>query len=373
MLRTGFSVIITNVMITPYQHHFLYLTMALLSVLGKNPTGKRLERIKKSPHYSDGNFQNPEPTEVTLKGTSFFKMIKDYRNRPKTTAPPTTLPFVCTDLFALSSDKPTIVWFGHSSYLLKVKGFHILVDPVFSGNASPVSFFAKSFPGSDTYGVDDFPDIDAMIITHDHYDHLDYKTIRQFAAKTRHFFTSLGVGSHLEYWGISPDKITELDWGETAEIDREMTLTATPARHFSGRTMKRNSTLWSSFVWKTEGYSLFLGGDSGYGRHFKAIGDQYGPFDLAILECGQYGKNWPNIHMFPEETATASQDLQAKAFLPVHWGKFTLSLHEWNDPIRRVVKAAAEKGLVIATPLIGDPLTVGENYPRETWWEMTGL
>jgi L-ascorbate metabolism protein UlaG (beta-lactamase superfamily) len=355
------------------------LIMALFSVLGKNPSGRRLARVRQSPHYADGAFQNPEPTEMILKGVSYLKMMGEYRNRPPDTAPPAPLPFVSTDLFALPADKPAIVWFGHSSYLLKINGMHILVDPVFSGNASPVSFFAKAFPGSDVYHVDDFPDIDTMLLTHDHYDHLDYKTIRQFAAKTTRFVTSLGVGSHLDYWGIAAEKITELDWGESAQIPAGpapnvpatmgMTLTATPARHFSGRTTKRNQTLWSSFVLKTPDYSLFLGGDSGYGQHFKAIGKQHGPFDLAILECGQYGKNWPYIHMFPEQTASAAQDLGAKTLLPVHWGKFTLSIHPWNEPIRRLVKAADEQGLNLATPLIGDMIAIGGPYPREPWWE----
>ena len=307
--------------------------MAILQVLGKNPSGSRLKRVKSSPHYTNGSFQNPQPTEMILKGASFFKMMREYRNKPKTTVPPRPLPSVRTDLFSLPAGPPVVVWFGHSSYLMKINGIHILVDPVFSGHASPFTWFAKSFPGSDVYGVDDFPQIDAMLLTHDHYDHLDYRTIRQFARKTRHFYTSLGVGSHLEYWGIDADGITELDWGESVEIPcaDQLSLTATPARHFSGRTFKRNQTLWSSFVLKTAGYSLFLGGDSGYGGHFKTIGDQYGPFDLAILESGQYGKNWPYIHMFPEQTVAAATDLRAKGLLPVHWGKFVLSLHEWND------------------------------------------
>ncbi len=283
--------------------------MALLSVLGKKPSGSRLKRIQNSPHYANGSFQNPEPTEMLLKGVSFFKMMKEYRNKPAATIPPRQVPSVKTDLFSLPADRPVILWFGHSSYLIKMMGMYILVDPVFGGHASPVPFFAKSFPGTDIYGAENLPPIDAMLLTHDHYDHLDYETIRRFAPKTCHFYASLGVGAHLEYWGIEPGRITELDWGESVSIPDgqggagvgQIGLTATPARHFSGRTFKRNQTLWSSFVLKGAGYSIFLGGDSGYGSHFKAIGDQFGPFDLAILECGQYGKNWPYIHMFPEQ------------------------------------------------------------------------
>ncbi|HMH23922.1 MAG TPA: MBL fold metallo-hydrolase [Puia sp.] len=365
--------------------------MALLSAFGKNPSGDRFRKILHSSNYRDGAFQNPVPTEVTLKGVSIFKMLREYRNKPKDTKPPGPVPSVRSDLFSLPSEGAFIVWFGHSSYLLKINGVHILVDPVFSGNASPVSFFGKSFPGSDVYGIKDLPDPDLLILTHDHYDHLDYKTVKAISGRTRHIYTSLGVGSHLEYWGINPEKITELDWWETADITQSVhrttgladhgqasaasksatgaVLTATPARHFSGRLFRRGQTLWSSFVLKMAGYSIFLGGDSGYGPHFKTIGDRFGPFDIAILECGQYGKNWPYIHMMPEQTVTAAEDLGAKALLPVHWGKFVLALHPWDEPVRRVTSAAADKGLPLATPMIGQPVRIGGDYPRAAWWE----
>jgi L-ascorbate metabolism protein UlaG (beta-lactamase superfamily) len=349
--------------------------MALIPVFGKLPTGKRLGRILQSPHYSNGQFQNLTPTEVTLKEASLFKMLGDYRNRPADTVPDRPLPSIRTDLSALPAGAPVIVWFGHSSYLIKIDGFHILVDPVFSGNASPVSFFAKAFPGSDVYGVKDMPPIDLVLLTHDHYDHLDYKTILQLAPIARKFCTSLGVGSHLERWGIPEDKISELDWWERWAVG-DLTLTATPARHFSGRGIKRAGTLWSSFVLQKaagsngKGYKLFLGGDSGYEQHFKVIGERYGPFDLAILECGQYGKNWPFIHMLPEETAAAAVDLGARYLLPVHWGKFTLSLHPWNEPIRRVVEAATVHGIRLTTPLIGEPVILDKVYPQKQWWDL---
>ena len=354
--------------------------MSIFPVFGKAPTGARLQRIRHSPHYSDGSFQNLVPTVVTGKDASFLKMLKEYRNRPASTAPPRPIPSVRTDLRSLPDDAATLVWFGHSSYLLKIGKTHILVDPVFSGNASPVSFFAKAFPGSNTYGVDDMPaTIEAVLLTHDHYDHLDYKTILQLKDRTNHFYTSLGVGAHLEFWGIEPGRITELDWWESCSFDAagrpqeaatgEMSLTATPARHFSGRSLKRGGAIWSSFVLKTPGYSLFLGGDSGYEQHFKAIGERFGPFDLAILECGQYGKNWPYIHMQPEETVMAAQDLRAATLLPVHWAKFTLALHPWDEPIRRVSAAAAKAGLPLTTPRIGESVTVNRHYPSDAWYE----
>jgi L-ascorbate metabolism protein UlaG (beta-lactamase superfamily) len=343
--------------------------MSIFPVFGKAPTGARLQRIRHSLHYSEGSFQNLVPTAVTGKDASFLKMLREYRNRPASTTPARPIPSIATDLRSLPDDAATLVWFGHSSYLLKIGKTHILVDPVFSGNASPVSFFAKAFPGSNNYGVDDMPaSIEAVLLTHDHYDHLDYKTILQLKDRTKHFYTSLGVGAHLEFWGIEPGRITELDWWESCEMEVG-SLTAAPARHFSGRSLKRGGANWSSFVLKTPGYGLFLGGDSGYEEHFKAIGDRFGPFDLAILECGQYGKNWPYIHMMPEQTVQAALDLQAAALLPVHWSKFTLALHPWNEPIRRVTVAAKERGMPIATPLIGQPVPLKGPYPATHWWE----
>lgn len=350
--------------------------MTVFPVLGKAPSGDRLQRIQGSPNYKNGVFENLVPTPVTVAGASFFKMLREYRNRPADTVPGRPLPSVRTDLRALSSDHPVIVWFGHSSYLIKVRGFHILVDPVFSGNASPVSFFARAFPGSDVYQAEDMPVIDLVLLTHDHYDHLDYKTILKLIPKARHFYTSAGVGAHLEYWGCDPSKITELDWWETVAIDgtgrgieKAITLTAAPARHFSGRGIKRGGTLWSSFVLNIDKYNLFLGGDSGYERHFGEIGERFGPFDMAILECGQYGKNWPFIHMLPEQTVQAAKDLRAKYLLPVHWGKFTLALHPWDEPIRRVTAAALKEGMPVTTPMIGEPVVLDSVYPDKKWWE----
>ena len=358
--------------------------MSLFPAFGKAPAGARLRRIQHSPHYREGSFQNLVPTEVSSKDTSMFKMLRAFSNRPANTAPPKPLPTVRTNLRNLPNDRATIVWFGHSSYLLKIANTHILVDPVFSGNASPVSFFAKAFPGSDIYTAADMPDtLEAILLTHDHYDHLDYKTIQQLKDRTNHFYTSLGVGAHLEFWGIGSDRITELDWWEQTGIGADgrpkdtepfATLTATPARHFSGRSLKRGGAIWSAFVLDVPaivpaGYKLFLGGDSGYEQHFKTIGERFGPFDLAILECGQYNENWPYIHMMPEQTVMAAKDLKAAALFPVHWGKFTLSLHPWDEPIRRVTAAAAQAGLPVTTPRIGEIVTINRDYPNDAWYD----
>lgn len=358
--------------------------------MGKAPAGARLQRIRRSPNYDGKTFRNLVPTEVTRKGVSFFRMLREFSNRPKDTVPPKPIPSIQTNLKGLPEGQASIVWFGHSSYLLKIGKTHILVDPVFSGNASPFTFFAKAFPGSNGYGVEDMPEtLEAVLLTHDHYDHLDYKTILQLKTRANHFYTSLGVGAHLEYWGVPPEQITELDWWDSISFDETgrpdtgsatngagwpgntgpITLTATPGRHFSGRAFKRGGAIWSSFVLQTAGYKLFLGGDSGYERHFKTIGERFGPFDLAILECGQYHENWPFIHMMPEETVQAARDLKATTLMPVHWGKFTLSLHPWNEPIRRVTAAAQKAGQPITTPRIGEIIDVNRHYPNDAWYD----
>jgi L-ascorbate metabolism protein UlaG (beta-lactamase superfamily) len=337
-------------------------------IFGRAPAGPRLERIEKVPNYRDGTFHNLSPTPVMVEGVTLLSSARDYLRPGKDRQPSQPLPSVKTDLNNLPAVGATLVWFGHSSYMLKIAGKTILVDPVFSGHASPVSFFGKNYPGSNEYEVADMPEIDILLLTHDHYDHLDYDTIRHLRPKVKQVVTSLGVGAHLERWGYSPEMMRELAWREEVELTGGIRLTALPARHFSGRLFKRGQTLWSSFVLDTLDYKLYLGGDSGYDTHFAEIGEEFGPFDLAILECGQYNQNWPYIHMMPEQTAQAALDLRAKALLPVHWGKFTLSLHPWYEPAERVSKRAQELGLPLATPPIGQAMTIGEPYPNIAWW-----
>lgn len=346
---------------------FLFMNQA---VFGKAPSGKRLERILSSPNFRDGSFQNLTPTEMILKDSSYLKLMRDTFRKPANVKPPKALPSIKTDLKILSDTTPTIVWFGHSSYLIKSKGFTMLIDPVLKGNASPVSFMLKPFEGSDVYSIQDLPSVDLVLLTHDHYDHLHYDSIKALASKAKYFVASLGVGAHLEHWGVDANKITELDWWETKSIADDITLTATPARHFSGRSFKRGQTIWSSFVIQLHGHKLFLGGDSGYENHFQEIGRQHGPFDIALLECGQYGKDWPYIHMLPEQTAQAAKDLGAKILFPVHWAKFELAFHPWDESIERVTKAARELGQPTTTPMIGEPVILNEAYPNKTWWKI---
>jgi len=334
---------------------------------GKLPSGKLLEKISKSPQYHDGHFKNFIETPMMVEGVSYFKVLREFFSKGIDREPTTPLPHVATDLKTLPDNR--LVWFGHSSYFITIRGKKILVDPVFSERPSPVQYAGtKSFPGTMSYSVDDFPDIDLVIITHDHYDHLDYNTITKLKDKAKAFVTTLGVSSHLIYWGVEEARIQELDWWESTWPFAGVELIATPARHFSGRGFTRNKTLWASFVLKTDNYRLFIGGDSGYHSAFQEIGKKYGPFDLALLECGQYAPQWPYIHMLPEQSVQASKDLRAEVYMPVHWGKFKLSIHPWREPVERAMKEAKRLGVNITTPMIGEPLILDAIASGSPWW-----
>jgi L-ascorbate metabolism protein UlaG (beta-lactamase superfamily) len=341
-----------------------------LKITGKLPSGKQLEQLKRSPNYKNGAFQNLSPTPMKPEGVTYWKMMREFFKKHPDTAPVKKLPFVKTDLNKLDSSKPVIIWFGHSSYLLRIENKNFLVDPVFSGNAAPVSFMVKAFAGSNEYKAEDMPPIDYLILTHDHYDHLDFKTIRKLRNKVDKIYCSLGISSHLKYWGVDVNKITEMDWWQSEQLAHNMKLTAAPARHFSGRGLKRGQTLWSSFILKTTSYTIYLGGDSGYDSHFKVIGQQFGPFDMAILESGQYNTMWPLIHMMPEETVQAAVDLDAKTLLPVHWSKFRLGMHAWNEPAKRILEKAKELNMPVLTPQIGEPVILDGLFTSKNWWEL---
>lgn len=343
-----------------------YLFM-LQPSFGRLPSGSRLERIQKSQQYKEGVFKNIHETKLLAQDASYFGMITKFFGKGTDREPIKSLPSIKTDL-RLLSDEAQVVWFGHSSFLISIDGKKILADPVFSERPSPVQFAgSKSYPGTRVYSAEDFPDLDMIIISHDHYDHLDYNSIAKLDSRTKIFCVPIGVGEHLERWGVQPSKIREFDWWEADTIDNVQVI-CTPARHFSGRGFTNNKTLWASFVVKVGGKSIFIGGDSGYDDSFKKIGDAYGPFDIAMLECGQYDVQWPFIHMMPEETVQASIDLGAKVLLPVHWGKFTLALHPWKDPIERAVAKANSLDAKVTTPKIGEPIVFGKPLPSSKWW-----
>lgn len=341
-------------------------------LFGKNPSGERLERIKKSKQYKDGSFQNQSNTPALTEGASYTQAIKDMLfSKVENLKPLDSIPHIKTNLAKLKLTEDFLVWFGHSSYYMQLSGKSFLVDPVLTSNASPIYGTNTTFLGTNTYTTDQIPAIDYLIITHDHYDHLDYTSFKKIKDKVSKIICPLGVGSHLEYWGFDQKNIIELDWFEDALLQENIKITATPSRHFSGRGFNRNNTLWSSYVVKTTHVNLYLGGDSGYDTHFKDIGLKYGPFDLALLENGQYDYKWKYIHMFPEEVVKASTDLKAKRFFPIHSSKFKLANHPWKEPLEKVKAVSDLQDMTqLITPKIGEILYLNRNNQTfYDWWK----
>lgn len=337
---------------------------------GKAPSGKRLERIQQSPNYRDGKFQNLAYTPSLTKGYSMVGIMFDmlFKNHPRR-KPTDSLPSVKTDLLSLPIDSNLLVWFGHSSYYMQIAGKRFLIDPVLSGNASPLPNTNKSFKGADIYNVADLPNIDYLVISHDHYDHLDYETIMGLKAKVGKVICGLGVGEHFEVWGFAPEQLIEKDWNEEIALDNDITLHTVPGRHFSGRGFTRNNTLWLAYVLKTPHQKIFIGGDSGYGSHFAKIGEKFGPFDLAILENGQYNVAWQAIHTLPEEVIKATKDLKAKRFFPVHSSKFMLAMHQWDEPLNEVARLNKNE-IPMVTPMIGEVVNLdNEQQVFKQWWK----
>lgn len=304
-------------------------------------------------------------------GVGFFTVLKEflfYKN--KSVKPVDTIPSIKTDLLNLDPAKDILVWFGHSSYFMQIDKKRILVDPVFSGAASPLSFNIKAFKGTDIYTTDDIPEIDFLFISHDHWDHLDYKTVLELKPKIKKIICAPGVGAHLEFWGFDKNNIIEKDWNETIDLGEGFVVNTAPGRHFSGRGFARNKSLWTSFILKTPTLKIFIGGDSGYDTHFAEIGKKFGPFDLAILENGQYNKNWKYIHMQPAEVLQAAKDLQAKRLFPVHNSKFALALHSWDEPLKKITELNNQANLTLATPMIGEPINLKDGSQKfSKWWK----
>jgi L-ascorbate metabolism protein UlaG (beta-lactamase superfamily) len=356
-----FTVIAIIIMIVAYLRQPMF---------GKLPAGERLARMEQAANYADGKFHNLSHTPDLPEGVTIWEVAKKFLFEKKPDQKPAgPIPSVKTDLKNQDSDKDILVWFGHSSYFILTDGKKILVDPVFSGSASPLPFGTKAFAGTDIYKAEDMPEIDILFITHDHYDHLDYETIKALQPKVKTVICGLGVGAHFEYWGYDGEKIIDKDWGEKAELPDGLTVHFTPARHFSGRSFSRNKSLWASYVLKTPTKQIYIGGDSGYDSHFKTIGDTFGTFDLAILENGQYDEHWPYIHLLPGEILQAARDLNAKAVLPVHSSKFVLGNHPWYEPLELITRNGEKENMRIVTPMIGEPVDLNDTTQAfSPWW-----
>ena len=340
---------------------------------GARPEGARLERMERSPHYAAGRFQNLEHTTMSGPDRSAFGATIEYFKGGTDRVPEQPLPTVRVDPGVIGSAPGGdlhVTWLGHSTALIEIDGKVLLTDPVFEGQPSPVSFFGPTvFIDPLPLERADLPPVDVVVITHDHYDHLDHTTIVELARKVPRFFVPLGVGAHLERWGVPADAIVELDWWKEAQLG-PLALTATPTRHFSGRgVIDRDRTLWAAWVIRGTTRKIYFGGDSGYGDHFKEVGARLGPFDVTMLESGAYDLAWPYIHMMPEETVQAHKDLGGGVLLPIHWAKYELALHPWYEPIDRLTAAAETSGVAVATPRPGERFALDGAIPRTAWWQ----
>ncbi len=360
-------------------------TVALLTLLtvifvnmspqfGEDPTSEQQRRYAAGANFKDGKFQNQIPTKVDL---SFGQMIKVMGNfffaKIPGKTPRDPLPMLKVDSVKLADRSPDVMrltWLGHSAIMLEAEGKKILIDPMLGQHAGPLSVLSPArFSTTLPIDIDAMPFIDVVVISHDHYDHLDYGSIRKLKDKTGRFYVPLGVGAHLKSWGVDPKAITELDWWQEVKFD-EFVFVCAPARHFSGRGLNGNKSLWSSWVIRTPSQQYYFSGDSGYGPHFAEIGKRFGPMDFVMMECGQYNDLWSAIHMMPEQTVQATRDVGGKVLMPIHWGAFALAMHTWNDPVVRVTAEANRTGVPVVTPKIGEMLNLNSlNVSPVRWWE----
>jgi L-ascorbate metabolism protein UlaG (beta-lactamase superfamily) len=341
------------------------------SKFGKTASKDQIAELNKLSNFENGKFQNIEFTPELTEGYSTLGIAYDFlfKKQPRK-VPIDTIPSIKTNLSDLNIEDNVLIWFGHSSYFMQIDGKRILVDPVFSGNASPIPGSVKSFIGTDVYTASDLPQIDYLFISHDHYDHVDYSTLINLKEKVNKVICGLGVGAHFKHWGYTQDQIIETNWGQEVSLDSNFTSFSTPARHFSGRGFTRNKTLWLSYVLKTPSLKIYLGGDSGYGSHFAEIGKKHGPIDLAILENGQYDAAWEAIHMHPNEVLIATQDLKAKRLFPVHSSKFTLGNHPWDEPLKKVTALNKDHNIPLVTPIIGEIVYLNDTTQTfKQWWK----
>ena len=334
---------------------------------------KRKHRVKyaRSKHWNGKQFENLVETTMDVNLKTLPRLMKAQFTNTKVRAPLTPIPIIPFDETKWNSEpeKPKFIWYGHSVLLLQLNGKNLLIDPMLGPDASPIApIKTKRFSENSIDVIDQLPKIDAVLFTHDHYDHIDLKIVRKLMPKVDKWFVGLGIGRHLERWKIPSEQITEFDWWEELEF-HGLKIIYTPSRHFTGRgPFDRQQTLWGGWVFKTERHNIFWSGDGGYGEHFKEIGSRLGPFDHAFMENGQYNELWRQIHLHPEESVQAALDAGAKVATPVHWAGFSLALHPWKEPIERFTAEAERKELQLSTPQIGKLVLIGESTDTG-WWE----
>ncbi len=348
----------------------LFATTSGCATFGALPQGARQARIEKNPHFADGEFHNDEAT-TTLTESSFGAMRQFIFGNSEMRVPTCTLPLDKTAPTAWQQPPESglrITWLGHSTSLIELDGARILTDPMFSERASPSTIAGPKRFHPPPVPLDRLPKLDAVLISHDHYDHMDMPTVQALAKSGVTFYTGLGNGAHLERWGISPAQIVEVEWGDHFALSNGVVIHSTPARHFSGRgVINRNRSLWTSWALVGPAHRVFFSGDTGLTESFKATAAAHGPFDVAMLEIGQWNKAWGQIHLGPAGALEAHEALGAARLLPIHWATFELGLHAWSEPPETLTVEAGKRGVALVTPMLGQPV----EPTRDTtgpWW-----
>lgn len=346
------------------------LVVTHMEPFGAAASGKRLERIKQSKHYRDGKFNNLAPTNKLVPGT-FTEMVLHQFFGTEERVPKVPVPVVtrhASDYALRPTSGIRATWLGHASVLLEMAGRRIVTDPAFSRRCSPFDFVGPERFATLPLALTEVPAIDVVVISHDHYDHLDMQTIQALAGRGASFVVPLGIGAHLERWGVPADRIVDLDWYESSE-QLGLTFTATPARHYSGRgLLDSDQTLWASWVIAAPEQRVFFSGDTGYSAEFRKIGENFGPFDLTLIKVGASDRTWQEIHMSPEEAVQTHQDVRGKLMLPIHWGTWNLGQHAWNEPAERAFAAARSAGLSLVVPKPGEWVDLAQPPKVVTWW-----
>ena len=341
-----------------------------IDVFGATPSGERLARIERSPNWRDGEFQNPVPTSVNTSG-QMGELLKRQFFGKEERVPKRPVPIVKGDhtrFDAAPASGLRITWLGHSTTLIEIDGYRVLVDPLYGDRVSPSQLVGPKRFHEPAIPIAELPKLDVVLITHDHYDHLDLPAIRGILRSQVdvQWVTTLGVGAHLEQWGVAPTKITELDWGDAAHVGR-LKLSAHPARHFSGRRLKRNQTLWASWVIATGEHRVLHSGDTGWFDGLAGLA-AHGPYDIAMIKSGSYDVLWPDIHLNPEEAVRLNVAVGNPLMLPLHWGTFNLAFHDWFEPPERVLAESARTGTRVVIPMIGAPFEPASAPAPTMWW-----